>query len=424
MERERRTQGGEGGEEMYFEMDFSPSADNFHCHDDFDDSKSLSEMQVNKPVTPNLDQVLRSGSSSIPIHACTQASPPTSIPSNSSTWSERRTLSPQCLISRSVTDTPVSSVSPSSSFIPRILRESFSKLLHRGSVTGRAKTPDREHGGSDPECYNSEDRRDSECSIASPATKEIVNESLRNGLPIIPFAHPTFATASKYQEEVKKRIRKNSLKKSMKRSFSEGRCLDFYEVLEEDDETRITKFNSEDKSLDSIVRMAKQEIERVKQGKPSQDRSRNQSQSSYVEMNPADDLSTELIRTTTSAQDPYMRMEEFLENSYHQMERKPEDDPIFHLEHNQTQRSKQSHLFPMPHDLLSKKPPKRKNNLLEAGKGTAELLQESLGRRFKKGNKHKNDYVFFDFEQNKDYVDMQGKAKTKKWHFLDFNDKK
>ena len=47
------------------------------------------------------------------------------------------------------------------------------------------------------------------------------------------------------------------------------------------------------------------------------------------------------------------------------------------------------------------------------------MEQESMGRHFKKGNKHKDDYVFLDFEQNKDYVDVD-KAKTKKSQFLDF----
>ena len=98
----------------------------------------------------------------------------------------------------------------------------------------------------------------------SPATEEVVNESLRNGLPIIPFAYPTFFTAGKKQEDVKRQIRKNSLK-SMKRSFSEGRCLDYSKVFEEDDETLNKKFSSEDKSLDSIVRMAKQEMLSSKQ---------------------------------------------------------------------------------------------------------------------------------------------------------------
>ena len=128
----------------------------------------------------------------------------------------------------------------------------------------------------------------------------------------------------------------------------------------------------------------------------------------------------------TSDQDPYMRMEDFLENSYLHMERKKRshDDQIFHLEESHSHATKHNSPFLIPRDLLGTKHPKRKNNLLQAGIERGELLmQESLGRQYKKGNKHKDDYVFFDFEQNKDYVDM-GKAKTKKWQFLDFKSNK
>ena len=64
---------------------------------------------------------------------------------------------------------------------------------------------------------------------------------------------------------------------------------------------------------------------------------------------------------------------------------------------------------------------KRKNNLFQIGKGKSELQlrNEIIGGQFKKGNKHKDDYVYFYFEKNKGYVDM-GKAKTKMCQFLDF----
>ena len=45
----------------------------------------------------------------------------------------------------------------------------------------------------------------------------------------------------------------------MKRSFSEGRCIDYPDIGEEDEDI-LRKVNSEDKSLDSIVRMAQQEM--------------------------------------------------------------------------------------------------------------------------------------------------------------------
>jgi hypothetical protein len=118
-------------------------------------------------------------------------------------------------------------------------------------------------------------------------------------------------------------------------------------------------------------------------------------------------------------EDPYMRVENFTENNYLHMERKKKsEEPLFHSENHQ--KDPADYTTMTTSDLLGKKPPKRKNNLFQIGNGKSEIqMNESNGRQFKKGNKHKDDYVFFDFEKNKDYVDM-GKAKTKKWQFLDF----
>ena len=109
-------------------------------------------------------------------------------------------------------------------------------------------------------------------------------------LNIIPFAFPSFFTVGRKQEDAKKKIRMDSIK-SMKRSFSEGTCIDYSEVFEEGEET-FNKFTSEDKSLNSIVMLAKQEIEIKNQvGKTNQQRQRKESKSSYVEMNPEDTFS-------------------------------------------------------------------------------------------------------------------------------------
>ena len=86
-------------------------------------------------------------------------------------------------------------------------------------------------------------------------------------------------------------------------------------------------------------------------------------------------------------------------------------------------RSHQNLSTSKPFDFLGNKFPKRKNNLFQVGKAKSELhIEESIGRRLKKGNKHKDDYVFFDFEKNKDYVDMG--IPHNKWHFLDFRNNK
>ena len=258
MEIERKTL-EETQEEMYFEMDLTNSKEKLLIENNFDDSSILPSDLVYKQLSPNLDspatvfldQIPRNRSYSIPIHTYSQ----TSTQNLPSTWGSSRIPSPPSQLSCSVSGTPASSASPSSSFIRRKIRESFSKLLKRGSFS-RARSPGDEQACSDSECYNCEDRRASEYSIVSPATEEVVNESLRNGLPIIPFAYPTFFMAGKNQEDVKKGIRKNSLKR-LKRSFSRGRSQDYDNVGEEE--------NYEDKSLDSIVRMAKQELESFNQ---------------------------------------------------------------------------------------------------------------------------------------------------------------
>jgi len=403
---------------MYFEMDFTPG-DDLECEDELDDSSSLCDPQDDSSISQDFrlptipGQVMRSSSSNIPIRYTSLKSPLTpklSTPSSCCTpvKSESMTTSPPCL--KSLIGTPSSSASPSSSFIPRILRESFSKLLSRSN---KAKTPDKEQACSDSDCCNDE-RRSSAGSTISPATEEVVNESLRNGLPIIPFAYPTFFTVGRKQEDARKKMRKNPIR-SMKRSFSEGKCLDYSKLFEEDEEP-FNKFTNEDKSLDSIVRLAKKEIENRKQGdKTNQQRPRKESQSSYVEMNPEDMLS--------GADDPYMSMESIQENDYLHMEkRKKSADRMFQLE--DCNRSHQNLLTSKPFDFLGNKFPTRKNNLFQVGKAKSELhIEESIGRRLKKGNKHKDDYVFFDFEKNKDYVEM-GKAKTNKWHFLDFRNNK
>ena len=85
----------------------------------------------------------------------------------------------------------------------------------------------------------------------SPTTEEVVSESIRNGMPLIPFAYPTFFMASRKQEDVKIGLRKNSLQR-MRRSFSEGRALYNSNELKEE--------KIEDKSLESIVQLAKEEL--------------------------------------------------------------------------------------------------------------------------------------------------------------------
>ena len=140
-----------------------------------------------------------------------------------------------------------------------------------------------------------------------------------------------------------------------------------------------------------------------------------ESQSSYVEMTPEEMIGEQC--------DPYMRMEKLLEDNYIHMEkRKQSDDRMFYLETSDDFLEKDS--CEDTHDYFVRKPSKMRHNLFYVGKQKSEIqMPERMGRHFKKGNKHKDDYVFFDFEKNKDYMDM-GKVRTKKWHYLDIRNKK
>jgi len=184
-----------------------------------------------------------------------------------------RAISQPRNISRSATATPAQSGSPSSSsFFPKILRESFSKLLNR-----TAKSVEKEsiiqtgHYN-----YNYDDQTMSMSSSISPETEEIVKESLRDGLPIIPFAYPNFFTSFRRQEDL--RLRRKSQHLNSKRRPNFGNGVGEVEVfqMEHDEECGGESLQT----LDSIVQMAKLQME----DEPLNVIHRQESQSSYVEM--------------------------------------------------------------------------------------------------------------------------------------------
>lgn len=285
-------------------------------------------------------------------------------------------------ISLSATVTPASSVSPSSatSFFPKLLRESLSKLLSRRARSGSAEKENLV--GGDADNYNSyDDQILSLSSSTSPETEEIVKESIKNGLPIIPFAYPTFFTTHRRQEA-----------DSQMRRTSHSRCQAFNKVrphlgceVAADSEDEVFQMEHDERnegcegeslpSLDSIVQMAKLQME----DEPMNVTSRVESQSSYVEMSPDCQTAEESAGDCSD----YFCMEKTT-NSV----------------------------------LLSRNESRRKINFLRE-KG--ELIENGFCRRFKKSKKHKEDYALFDFEGNSDYVEMAGS--NKKWHFLDFSKK-
>jgi len=113
-------------------------------------------------------------------------------------------------------DSKGNSHSPVSRFLPRLLRNSFSKI--RDSIPLRSKSIDllksnSEIDDSEPETSTSD--------IISPIDEEMVNESIKQGLPIIPFAYPNFVIVNKNEENTRSLLRENS-QKDLKSSF---RCV-------------------------------------------------------------------------------------------------------------------------------------------------------------------------------------------------------
>lgn len=281
-----------------------------------------------------------------------------------------RAISQPRNISRSTTVTPPSSVSPSSlssSFFPKILRESFSKLLQR---SGRSSEKENVIHS---ELDNYDDQILSVSGSTSPDTEEIVKESLKNGLPIIPFAYPTFFTTFRRQEADSKMRRKS---KTTREEVNRKRrppigcdCED--EVFQMEHEEKSGELLQ---SLDSIVQMAKLQME----DEPPTLTKRQESQSSYVEMNPNSEVTEDFT----------------------------EDSDYFCMDNTKTCNS-------LPENN------RRSNTNIQREKGG--LIENGFCRRFKKSKRHKEDYALFDFEGKSDYVKMTGSNKT--WHFLDFSRK-
>ena len=163
-------------------------------------------------------------------------------------------------------------------FLPKFLRSSFSKLLQ-----GKDRTPEPPvaiEPLSQPffssvlsrsRCPTPEEEEVQESPPSSPTTKTFVEESLAKGLPIIPFNYPTFVIVEKKISDARahqaasplpgpplfsswgatesaKEMRSVSAPTSRKTSKREGRST-----------------GVDDKSLSSVVSMAKQEMEEEKQ---------------------------------------------------------------------------------------------------------------------------------------------------------------
>jgi len=314
--------------------------------------------------------------------------------------------------------------SPVLMFLPKILRNSLSKIM---SIPGRSKSPVTNNNSLESDCLSLTpsdiSRRPSSSSLVSPITEEIVSDSLEKGLPIIPFAHPTFhVTNNSYEEEKKQSMRKNSLK-NLKMSFCENKrknrniYKEEEEILEAPSKSKspgsreISSDEVDEESNKSEVTVCKSKACTVRK---SLSDDACVSQSSYVEMTPSN------ARTTKNnfGEDPYMNMNEFMRGGKkmnQELSRKFGEEPIFHLEQGSPMlregptfgnKKKENHS------------PSKKGTMFSMGEGTMSM-ERGLSRLHRKGNKHKADYVFVDFERN-NYVDMQ-QVGGKKWKFLTFH---
>ena len=91
----------------------------------------------------------------------------------------------------------------------------------------------------------------------SPGTEDVVKESLRDGLPIIPFAYPTFFTSSQKLEADSRLRRKSQSLYSKQRALGSGIGEDGVFQMDHEDECGGESLQT----LDSIVEMAKLQME-------------------------------------------------------------------------------------------------------------------------------------------------------------------
>lgn len=259
-----------------------------------------------------------------------------------------------------------------------------------------------------------EHRNQSSTSLVSPITEEIVSESLEAGLPIIPFAHPTFQVTNTAYEEERQSTRKNSLK-NLKMAFCENKRKNRSIYKEEEEisegQQRPKSWIFNDISGENVddEESVKDEVKDI------------QSQSSYVEMSPVVRNHSRLECHSTKnnfGEEPYMCMNDLgvgdkkVKSGF---SRKFSEEQIFHLEQGSpNQREVPSFKNDKQYYSTSSKNVSR----LSMSEGSMSM-ERGLSRLHRKGNKHKADYVFVDFEKN-NYVDMQ-QIGTKKWKFLTFH---
>jgi len=271
------------------------------------------------------------------------------------------------------------SVSPVLMFLPKILRSSLSRMLSIPQIS-KSSGSDKDGSESDFSSLSLSDshRNHSSSSLVSSVTEEMVSESMEKGLPIIPFAHTTFPLTNMVNEEVKP-TRRNSLK-SLKLSFCENKMKNKHIYKEDEEEPE-----SEEKAKHDP----------------------------YVEMSPGhvNSMSTK----NRFGEEPYMCMNDIVARDTQGKggySRKFSEEQIFSFEQGSPPQKEFPNVKNIVPEYVSST---RKGTYFSMGDGTMSM-ERGLSRLHRKGNKHKGDYVFLDFERQ-NYVDMQ-QLGSKKWKFL------
>lgn len=237
-------------------------------------------------------------------------------------------------------------------------------------------------------------------SDVSPETEEIVRESIKNGLPIIPFAAPSFGT-----------------QRSNTKTSSSKNCMDCIDkdidsmekaqfLIGDDDIFEIENDDTQQPCLDSLVRRAQLEIENTDASAAT----RKESQSSYVEMCLNDDANDYNEEASLVSHDD----DDANESAYFEMDNRDRVRKTADLNQLKTPSKR----------MIMSKSMSEISEMMTKPRLRGSIVENEVSRRFKKATRHKDDYVMFDFEsddrQSKGYVEMNY---SKKWHFLDFGRK-
>jgi len=296
-------------------------------------------------------------------------------------------------------------------FITNIFRSSFSKIM---SITQKSKpsvtaTKSPQESPCIARCPSDSTISVSSGSFVSPEIEELVSESLERGLPIIPFAHPTFDTL---QEETKCNQRKNS-RTYLNLSFSEN-TVNNNNIDEAEEEISESLTNEKEEIMGKVVEKSKVAISVEAIPRKKLFTNSCNDQSSYVEMSPCNTnhASYNQSHLNNGGEEPYMDMNVVCKNK--KLLKNGNEETTSNCE----KRFSFGKTEPSYRSNFPKYQSSRSWDLLSKSEGTMSV-DRRVSRLHKKGNKHKDDYVFIDLERD-NYMDMQ-QLGDKKWKFLTLN---